>query len=127
MMDAVMYGIIPIDKMEKFCKAPPPNVFKKPNTFAGPIKSMASLLVNGTGINVPIRNITSINNVKTILFLISATRMKFEIVRNIKSPLFFRLLPRTLLLLQLKTYVPQQLVFSQQFYFLKLSHLISLY
>src|SRR5699024_11374756 len=59
-----------------------------------------------SGINVPIRNITSINNVKTILFLISATRMKFEIVRNIKSPLFFRLLPRSLLLLQLKTYVP---------------------
>src|SRR5699024_11510388 len=34
MMDAVMYGIIPIAKMEKFCKAPPPNVFKKPNTFS---------------------------------------------------------------------------------------------
>src|SRR5690625_2808536 len=54
------------------------------------MKSIASLFVYGTGIKVPIRKTTSINNVKTIFFLMSATRIKLEIVRNIKSPRLFR-------------------------------------
>src|SRR5690625_4085083 len=103
-IDAVMYGIIPKAKIEKFCRAPPPNVLRKPKTFCWFMKSIASLFVYGTGINVPIRKTTSINNVKTIFFLISATRIKLEIVRNIKSPQFFHLQPRLLQQRQLKTY-----------------------
>src|SRR5699024_5357579 len=112
MMDAVMYGIIPIAKMEKFCSAPPPNVFKKPKTFCWFIKSIACLSVNGTGINVPRRKTININNVNIIFRLMSPTRIKLEIVRNIKSPLFYRPLFRLLLSLTRRIYEPSPYVFS---------------
>src|SRR5690625_647380 len=103
-IDAVMYGIIPKAKIEKFCKAPPPNVFKKPKTFSWFIKSIASLFVNGTGINVPRRKITNMSNVNMIFRLISPTRIRFENVRNIKSPRFYRQLFQLPLLQKQKTY-----------------------
>src|SRR5690625_4196301 len=90
--------------MEKFCNAPPPNVFKKPKTFCWFIKSIACLSVNGTGINVPRRNTISINSVKIIFRLISPTRIKLEIVRNIKSPQLYRLLLQLLPLQKQKIY-----------------------
>src|SRR5699024_12531780 len=84
--------------MEKFLSAPPPNVFSKPNTFCWLIKSIASLFVNGTGINVPKRKTINISNVNTIFRLISRTFMKLDIVRNIRSPRLYRLLLQLLLL-----------------------------
>src|SRR5690625_974529 len=119
--------MIPIARIEKFCNAPPPNVFKKPNTFCWFMKSMASLFVYGTGINVPIRKITSINNVKIILLLISLIFQKLAIVRNIKSPQLFRLLPQLPLSLQRKIYELLQLIFYQLYHCLKLSHLLWLF
>src|SRR5699024_2165503 len=104
MIEAVMYGIIPIAKIEKFCNAPPPNVFNKPNTFCSFIKSIALLSVKGTGIKVPIRNTINIKRVKIIFCLISATRTRFEIVRNIRSPQFYRPLLQSHLLRKQKTY-----------------------
>src|SRR5699024_11445053 len=100
--------------MEKFCNAPPPNVFKKPNTFCWFIKSIACLSVNGTGINVPSRKITNINNVKIIFLLISATRIKLEIVRNIKSPQFCRPLLQSPLLQKQRTYELLQCICFEQ-------------
>ena len=52
MMDAVMYGMIPIAKMEKLASAPPPNTFMKPmRLLSDCCKAVASTF--GTGINVP--------------------------------------------------------------------------
>src|SRR5699024_12819704 len=115
-------GIIPIAKIEKFCNAPPPKVLRNPKTFcvvsSGPVSKICfktSLFVNGTGICVPIRKITNINNVKTIFCLISFTFIKLDIVRNIKSPQCFR---KLFLLLQQpmqRTDSLQQLIFYQEY------------
>src|SRR5690625_5965041 len=97
--------MIPIAKMEKFCNAPPPNVSSKPKTEACSVmKSIASLLEYGTGINVPRRKTTNMSNVNMIFRLISPTRIKLESARNIKSPQFYRLLLRLLLLRKQRTY-----------------------
>src|SRR5690625_6534358 len=77
--------MIPIAKMEKFCNAPPPNVSSKPKTEACSVmKSIASLLEYGRGINVPRRETTNMSNVNMIFRLISPTRIELESVRNIK-------------------------------------------
>src|SRR5699024_12170769 len=88
----------------KFLTATPPNVLSKPNTVYWLIKSIASLFVNGTGINVPKRKTININNVNTIFRLISRTFMKLDIVRNIRSPRLYRLLLQLLLLQKLRIY-----------------------
>ncbi|MNW18507.1 hypothetical protein D3C71_2180950 [compost metagenome] len=56
MIEEVMYGIIPIAKIEKLNKAPPEKVFNKPNRSA-PLSTClnTSVLIFGTGINEPIR------------------------------------------------------------------------
>jgi hypothetical protein len=74
MIDAVMYGEIPNDKIEKLDNPPPEKVFKivkkslLRNVFLIPLIS-----INGTGINVQILNTNKIRIVKAKCFIISGS------------------------------------------------------
>ena len=60
MIEALMYGITPIEKMEKRPSAPPENVFRKPSRFrdwALKMALMASALTPGIGMDAPTRKI----------------------------------------------------------------------
>src|SRR6476469_2699314 len=88
-MDAVIYGIIPMAKMENCFNAPPPKVLRIPKTLSLSWEASTSAFTLGTGINVPSRNTTNIKRVNIIFRLISPTRIKLEKVENIRSPQYF--------------------------------------
>lgn len=74
MIEALMYGMIPIANTEKFLNAPPEMTSKKPNSTPLAISSaMASGRTPGVGTWAPIRKIRSIARVNKSLFLSSVT------------------------------------------------------
>ena len=69
MMDALMYGMIPIANRVNFLNAPPENVSIKLQISLPNMVERAAASIPGIGICAPIRNTRSIRNVKIIFFL----------------------------------------------------------
>ena len=85
-MEAVMYGLTPIENTEKFLIAFPLtkfNIFKKGSSLSC---SKLFAFTPGTVICVPIRNTRMIKMVKKILFLtVFIFKASFSIFKNIMS------------------------------------------
>ena len=94
-IEALIYGVILIAKIEKLLNAPPATISKNPKILACPVNCwIIELSIPGTGMCAPIRNTKNINSVKIIFLRVSSTFKAARKVDNIRSPLRFRLQPQ---------------------------------
>jgi hypothetical protein len=74
MIEEVMYGDIPSDKIEKLDNPPPEKVFRiVRKSFPAKVFFIPLMSISGTGINVPILKTNRIKIVKAKCFIISGS------------------------------------------------------